>query len=141
MKPNSLHPAPVAGSRDSAGWPVAGLFLDALTQRDFATMSTCLDPEVRLRGLIPRGPIEAHQPDGVIGYFTRWFGGTDDFEIIDASIGQVRRKVYLRWKVRMQSPSGAARVAEQHVFADIGDRIAQLDLLCSGWQPVDGVQS
>ena len=136
MKPDSLQTANKAGSRDNVGWPVAGLLLDALAQRDFDALSSCLATDVHFRGLIPRGPFDVVGPDDATAYFRRWFGGGDDFEVVDASIGQVGGKLYLRWRVRMQSPTGAARIAEQHVFATVSDRIDALDLVCSGFQAV-----
>ena len=136
MNPTSLHPAAVADTHDSAGLPVAGLLLDALAHRDFAAMASCLDPDVRFRALVPRGPLGATGAAETMGYFQRWFGGDDDFEVVDASIGQVRSRLYLRWRVQMQSATdpSLARIAEQHVFASAGERIKSFVLLCSGFQ-------
>lgn len=51
---------------------VADLFLAALIQRDFATMTTYLAPEVTLRGLIPPGPFTAVGLDPAIERFRGW---------------------------------------------------------------------
>jgi hypothetical protein len=120
---------------DTTGqWTAAGQFLDGLAQRDFAALEQCLHPEVRFRALVPRGPFEVTGADNVLGYFRRWFGGDDEFEVVDASIGELGSRVYLRWRVAMRSagaPDG--RIVEQHAFASVGHHIEALDLLCSGF--------
>ncbi|MFE7722446.1 nuclear transport factor 2 family protein [Nocardia rhizosphaerihabitans] len=120
--------------------PVADLFLAALTRRDFAALTACLAPEVRLRGLIPPGPFDAVGPGPAVDRFRGWFGGPDDFTVLDAGSDHVGGKLALHWLVRMQPvhAPGAARVAEQRVFLTIEqDRITTIDLLCSGWQPAE----
>lgn len=118
------------------GWPVAGLFLEALANRDFAALSACLAPDVHFRGLIPPGPFDTEGADAAENRFRHWFGGDDAFEVLDATAGRLGEKLYLRWRIRMHpKDSGPARIAEQHVFASAGDRIDSLDLLCSGWNP------
>ena len=121
------------------GWPVAGLLLDALAHRDFATLVSCLAPDVRFRALVPPGPFELAGSAETARRFEKWFGGTDDFELVDRSIGQVRDRLYLRWRVQMRSARdpGDVRVAEQHVFATAADRITAMDLLCSGFRTGD----
>ncbi|WP_405485986.1 nuclear transport factor 2 family protein [Nocardia sp. NBC_00511] len=121
---------------DSA-WPAAATLLDSLVRRDFPTLATCLGTQVRFRALVPPGPFELTGPDAVAGQFEKWFGGPDEFEVVDAAIGQVGERVYLRWRVHM-NPAGTGetgRTAEQHVFATVTDRVDTLDLVCSGWQP------
>jgi hypothetical protein len=116
-------------------WSVAGQFVEALGRRDFEAMAGCLDCSVRLRGLTPPGPFEEVGTEDVMARFRRWFGGPDVFEVVDATVGEVGPKLYLRWRVTMTpaSPGAPTRVAEQHVFATIDRRIVGLDLLCSGF--------
>ncbi|KAA0024194.1 nuclear transport factor 2 family protein [Antrihabitans cavernicola] len=125
----------IATAGDTAAWPVAGLLINALAQRDFAALASCLDPEVRFRALIPPGPFELTGANDTTKRFQTWFGGDDGYEVLDAGIGQVGNRMYLRWRIRMMSADGAGRVVEQHVFATAGERIQALELLCSGFQP------
>lgn len=123
------------GAHESAQWPIAGLFLDSLGRRDFQSMASCLDRDVRFRALVPRGPFELTGSADVAERFERWFGGGDEFEVVDASIGQVGGCLYFRWRIRMSSESDphSARIVEQHAFARVGERIESIDLLCSGF--------
>ncbi len=117
-------------------WPLVGLLLDALTQRDFDEMQRLLVDDVRFRALTPSGPFEIHRADETAAKFRGWFGGEGEFDIVDASLGQVGTRPYARWRARISSPGhmGQSCIAEQHVFTTGTARIETLDLLCSGFQ-------
>lgn len=117
---------------------VAADLLAALGRRDFAGLADCFTDEVRFRALLPPGPIELTGSDEVADRFRLWFGQDDRFEMLDSDLAQVGAKIRLRWCVRVSTPGQPARLAEQTVFATVGERIETLDLLCSGWQVVDG---
>ncbi|MFE6921250.1 nuclear transport factor 2 family protein [Nocardia sp. NPDC057663] len=124
--------------RQTTGSPVADTFLAALIRRDFTAMTACLAPEVRLRGLIPPGAFDALGSGPTMDRFRGWFGGPDEFAVVDAGHERRGDKLALHWLVRMRPAHdpGAARIAEQRVFLTTErDRITTIDLLCSGWQP------
>ncbi len=106
-------------------------------------MAECLDADIKFRGLVPPGPFEVTGRAEVVARFRRWFGGPDSLEILDATIGDIGPKVYLRWRVAMTpaSDSEPSRLVEQHFFAIVDDRITSLDLLCSGFVPIDPLGS
>jgi hypothetical protein len=139
VKPNSHHTTTDVDTREDAGWTAAALFLDAFTRRDFAAVSASLDPDVCFRALVPPGPFTTVGAAGAASHLQRWFGGEDSFDVIDATIGQLGSRIYLRWRVRMRSAGNpnAARVVEQHAFATVAGHIQSLDLLCSGFHTED----
>jgi hypothetical protein len=114
---------------------VAGQFLDALLARDFRAVGSCLEPGVRMRALVPRGLLERDGPDAVAGQLRTWFATDERLEVIDATVGQIGPRVYLRWRLRLVSPEpdGQARELEQHAFVTVARRIAVMDLLCCGF--------
>src|SRR3954462_6924404 len=122
-------------NRDAVGWPVAGQLLDAFTRRDFSAMTACLAADVHFRALIPPGVIDVKGAEAAVANFQRWFGDHDQFDVIDASIGQVGSRLYLRWRVHTAADGdpGSLRVVEQHVFATAAEQIHVLDLMCSGF--------
>jgi hypothetical protein len=65
------------------------------------------------------------------------FGGEDTVDVIDAAIGQIGPRIYLRWQVRMGAGGDPSsfRLVEQHAFATARESIEALDLLCSGFTP------
>jgi len=118
-------------------WEIAGQFLGALARRDFPELESCLDTNIRFRALVPRGTLEADGAAQAIALFRRWFGEDDTFDVIDAAIGQIGPRIYLRWQLRMGTADDPSsfRLVEQHAFATSRERIEELSLLCSGFTP------
>jgi hypothetical protein len=129
MTGETTEPAPLLS--------VGGLLIETLARQDFAALTGCLDPGVRMRALLPRGPVEMAGPAEVTGWFRSLFGGPDDFELADGTVGEIGPRLYLRWRASLTpaGPSGHRRLVEQHVFATTGDggHISALDLLCPGF--------
>lgn len=122
-----------------ARWSVGGVFLEALATRDYERMATVLGATVRFRALLPPGPMEFDGPAGVTGAFRSWFGDAEDFEVVDATVGEVGGRLHLSWRIRVRpAPFGIGEswhVIEQQGYADAADSIEALDLLCSGFRP------
>ena len=116
---------------------VAAAFLEGLSAQDFARIAATLDDDAHLTALVPSGFKQWHGTEEIGATLRRWFGDVDDFDLVDAAVGEVGQRLHLRWRVRVR----AARlgvgwfVVEQQVYADTGSdgRIAQLFLLCSGF--------
>lgn len=115
--------------------PPARPLLAALTGRDFPALGDCLAPDVRFRATLPPRMLDLTGRDATLEHFRTWFGGDDALEVLDTAVGGIGPKVYLRWRLRLTAPDGAAREVEQHVFATGGERFEALDLLCSGFVP------
>ena len=132
---HALTRAPGAASEPAPRLSDGGLFIEALARRDFAALAGCLDPSARLRALLPRGPVEVAWCEEMAGWFRALFGGPGGLELVDLTVGQVGPRLYLRWRADLTPPgsSGPRRFVEQHAFADCGQRISRLDLLCSGF--------
>ena len=122
-----------------ARWSVGGVFLEALANRDFEQMATTLAPTVRFRAMLPPGPMDWEGPETVSGVIGSWFGDAEDFELIDATVGEVGGRLHLSWRLRLRpAPFGIGdgwHVIEQQAYADAGDTISAVDLLCSGFHP------
>lgn len=117
------------------GWPVIGQLIDALSRRDFTGLAACLHDDVRLRAVLPRAVLDLCSAGEVAARFEQWFGGTDGFEVVDASAGMIGPRQYLRWRIRMwpSERPDQSRLVEQHVFTCGADHVESLDLLCSGF--------
>jgi hypothetical protein len=118
---------------------LAGSFLEGLAAQDFGRIGKALTADVRLRALLPGGLREWTGPESIADAFAKWFGDTEDFELLEATVGEVGGRLHLRWRLRLQ----AGRLGpgwftvEQQAYADAADggRIARLDLLCTGYRP------
>ena len=128
-------------SLSTAGFSVADVFLAHLAAGDFARFATVFDADVSFSALLPDGLHEWTGPEGVTAAFVRWFGRVDEFEILEASIGQVGPRLQLNWRARVRGgPFGAERfVVEQHLYADRGPTglIQSMSMLCSGFAKED----
>jgi hypothetical protein len=122
----------------AARWSVGGVFLEALATRDYRLMATTLAPTVRLRAMLPRGPMNWEGPATVTEVFSSWFGTAEDFELVDAAVGEVGGRLHLSWRLRVRpAPFGIGpgwHVIEQQAYADTSVTISALDLLCSGFR-------
>ncbi len=121
----------------TARWSVGGVFLEALANRDYDRMASTLGPTVRFRAMLPPGPMDWAGPEEVTAAFRSWFGSADEFELVDATVGEVGGRLHLSWRLRVRpAPFDIGEgwhVIEQHAYADAGDTIDALDLLCSGF--------
>jgi len=122
-----------------ARWSVGGIFLETLANRDYARMADTLASGIRFRAMLPRGPMEWEGPEAVADMFRSWFGGADDFEVVDATVGEVGGRLHLSWRLRLRPApfeiGDGWHVIEQQAYAGAGESIETLDLLCSGFQP------
>ena len=129
------HGAATAAPRPA----LAAAFLQGLADQDFATLGGARAADARLRALVPRGLREWTGGEAVAGRFARWFGDTEDFELVEATVGEVGGRLHLHWRLRLRAERLGAGwfTVEQQAYADTDDsgRIARLDLLCTGYRP------
>lgn len=116
--------------------PITGELVRAMSCRDFTAFEACLADDAHLRALVPSGPFELDGAATITERFETWFGGADDFALLEATAGAVGAKRYLRWRIRLNPPGQpeSGRVAEQHLFLTGTASIESIDLLCSGFQ-------
>jgi hypothetical protein len=122
-----------------ARWSVGGAFLESLATRDYQQMAATLSANVRLRAILPAGAMDWNGADEVAAVFTSWFGEAEDFELIDATVGEVGGRLHLSWRLRVRpAPFGIGEgwhVIEQQAYADAAETIDSFDLLSSGFRP------
>lgn len=125
-----------------ARWSVGGVFLEAFANRNYVQLAATLSPDVRFRAMLPPGPMEWEGPTTVAEVFSSWFGDAQDFELVDAAVGEVGGRLHLSWRVRVRpAPFGIGdgwHIIEQQTYADASDTIRSLDLLCSGFHAEEG---
>ena len=132
------RPSAVQDGSATPSWSVGGLFLEALAARDFARMTACFTPVATMRALIPPGLRECEGAAQIVDSIRGWFGGAEEFEVLDGTVGEVGGRVHVSWRLRMHpTPWGddTWHVIEQQAYLRAGDRIEAIDLLCSGFQP------
>ncbi len=134
-------PAPdlVGPPSDGPRFAAAGTFLEGLAAQDFDRLATTLAPDVHLRALVPPGLREWTGAADVAGQFGHWFGDTEQFDLVDGSIGEVADRLHLRWRLRLRAErlgDGWFAVEQQaYIDTDPEGHIARIDLLCTGYRP------
>lgn len=117
---------------------LAGSFLEGLAAQDFTRLGGALAAEARLRALLPPGLHEWTGAEVIAGQFAVWFGDTEDFELLEATVGEVGGRLHLHWRLRLRAQRLGTGwfTVEQQAYADTdnGGRIARLDLLCTGYR-------
>ena len=125
-----------------AQFALAGSFLEGLVAQDFARLGGALTPDGRLRALLPGGLMEWAGAEVIAGRFAFWFGDTEDFELVEATLGEVGGRLQLCWRLRLRAERLGAGwfTVEQQAYGDAGEdgRIARLDLVCTGYRPEAG---
>jgi hypothetical protein len=120
----------------------ASAFLGSLAVQDFAQLGGTLAADARLRALLPSGPRDWAGAEVIASQFARWFGGTADFEFVEAAAGEIGDRLHLHWRLRLRAERLGVGwfIVEQHAYADTGDDglLARLDLLCTGYRPEGG---
>ena len=116
---------------------VARRFLDCLAVQDFEALAANFSDDVRLRALLPGDTKEWEGPERVAATFARWFGNTQEFELVETTVDERGPRVHMAWYARVRAErfgEGWFRV-EQHAYAEADDdsRIRHLWLTCSGY--------
>src|ERR1700728_4947607 len=81
----------------------AGSFLEGLSAQDFAQLGGALAAAARLRALLPVGLREWTGAEEIAGRFAGWFGDTQDFDLVEATVGEVGGRLHLHWRVRLRA--------------------------------------
>ena len=110
----------------------------ALAERDFPRLAETLTPDVRMRALLPPGPIELSGADAAASKFLSWFADAEEFELIRSGSDTVADRLHLFYRLRVKKPGDHRKIVEQHLLCAFDDgRITALDLVCSGFRADD----
>ena len=122
--------------RRSSATDRGATFVAALAERDYSRLAGTLAPDVRMRALIPPGPIEISGPEAASAKFSSWFGDVEDLELVSSGSDAVADRLHVYYRLRVRKPGDVWKLVEQHMLCAFdGDRIAALDLVCSGFRP------
>jgi hypothetical protein len=120
--------------RSSATDPSA-TFVAALARCDFERLGDSLSATVRMRALIPPGPVEVSGRNQAAARFASWFGGREALEVVESAGDAVGDRFHISYRLRVKDQGEPWKIVEQHVFCTMdGARINALDLVCSGFR-------
>ena len=123
-------------ARRSSASDLGAVLVAALTARDFGRLAGTLAPGVRMRALIPPGPVELSGAEPAASRFASWFGESDGLELVRSGSDEVGDRLHVFYRLRVKRPGDPWKVIEQHLFCALDEgRIIALDLVCSGFRP------
>jgi SnoaL-like domain len=123
-------------ARRSSATDLGAVLVAALTARDFGRFAGTLAPGVRMRALIPPGPVELSGAEPAAARFASWFGESEGLELVHAGSDEVGDRLHVFYRLRVKRPGDPWKLVEQHLFCALEEgRITALDLLCSGFRP------
>ena len=108
----------------------------AVAGRDREQLAAAFTDTVRLRALLPGGPVESHGRDAVLARFAGWFADFDTVELVDAAGEPVADRLLLHYRLTLGQGHTRWACTQTLIGKTVGDRLATLDLLCSGFRPI-----
>jgi hypothetical protein len=110
----------------------------ALAQRDFPRLADTLAPDVRMRAMLPPGPIELSGADAAAAKFSAWFADAEEFELVRSGSDAVADRLHVFYRLHVKKPGDLEKIVEQHLLCAFGDEgISAIDLVCTGFRPTE----
>jgi hypothetical protein len=117
--------------------PVAtGLAAD-VARRDPQRLAETLTETVRLRALLPGGPIEALGRDNVASLLCGLMGDFDTVDVVESAGETVADRLLVHYRLRLGRAAIRWVCTQTAVCRLVDGRLAVIDLLCSGFREVE----
>jgi hypothetical protein len=116
--------------------PLATAVAAAVADRDSSRLAAAVTDNVRLRALLPGGPIEEHGRVAVVARFGGWFAGLDAVGLVESAGQAVADRLLIHYRLDL-AHRGTRWACTQTSICKIDDgRLATIDLLCSGFREI-----
>lgn len=104
----------------------------ALVTRDAAGIDAAITETVRMRSLLPAGPVEDHGRDAVLARLDEWFADKDGIDIVEVRSEEIVDKLLVHYRMTITQGSYRWACTQTLVGKVDDDRLSVIDLLCSG---------
>ena len=116
--------------------PQAAAIAAAVAGRNSVQLAAAVTETVRLRALLPGGPIEEHGRDAVVARFGGWFADMDTVGLVESAGEAVSDRLLIHYRLDL-AQHGTRWACTQTSICKIDDgRLATIDLLCSGFREI-----
>jgi hypothetical protein len=116
--------------------PLATAIAAAVADRDSDQLSAAVTDTVRLRALLPGGPIEDHGRDAVIARFGGWFAAMDTVDLVESAGEAMADRLLIHYRLVLAQRSTRWACTQTSICKIIDGRLATIDLLCSGFREI-----
>jgi len=119
--------------------PLATTIAAAVADRDSTRLSAAVTGTVRLRALLPGGPIQALGRDSVVACFGGWFADFDTVELVESAGEAVADRLLIHYRLDVARSGNRWACTQTSVCKISGGQLATIDLLCSGFREIKAV--
>ena len=116
--------------------PQAAAIAAVVAGRDSDRLAAALTGTVRLRALLPGGPLEEHGRDAVVARFRRWFADMDTVEVVESAGQAVADRLLIHYRLGLTQRGTRWACTQTCVCKIVDGRLATIDLLCSGFREI-----
>jgi hypothetical protein len=116
--------------------PLATAIAAAVAGRDTAGLAAAVTGTVRLRALLPGGPIEEHGRDAVVARFGGWFADMDTVDLVESAGETVADRFLIHYRLGLARRGTRWACTQTSICKIIDGRVATIDLLCSGFREI-----
>ena len=118
--------------------PLAMAIAAAVAGRDSVRLAAAVTGTVRLRALLPGGPIQEHGRDAVVARFSGWFAGLDAVEVVESAGQEVADRLLIHYRLNLAQNGTRWACTQTSICKTVDGRLATIDLLCSGFREIRG---
>jgi hypothetical protein len=118
--------------------PQAHAFAAVLAGRDSARLAAAVTDTVRLRALLPGGPVEEHGREAVVARVGRWFDGMDSVYLVDSAGEVVADRLLVHYRLELARRDSRWACTQTSICKLVDGRLGTIDLLCSGFREIAG---
>ncbi len=116
--------------------PLAAAIAAAVAGRDSVQLAAAVTDTVRLRALLPGGPIEEHGRDAVVARFDGWFADMDAVDLVESAGQAVADRLLIHYRLDLAQRDTRWACTQTSICKIDDGRLATIDLLCSGFREI-----
>ena len=117
--------------------PVAAAVAAAVAHRDPRQLAPALTETVRLRALLPGGLIESHGRANVADCLPSLLADFDTVELLESAGEDVADRLLIHYRLGVSQGTTHWVCTQTAVCKVVDERLAVINLLCSGFREVD----
>jgi hypothetical protein len=114
---------------------IGARLVEAIAAQNTSAISTCFADDARFRALISPGLRERTGGADVAALIEGWFADSTELALVDSAASEVGDRVHVAYRFEGVE-EGEPYVVEQQLYGTVEHgKIADADLLCSGFRP------
>ena len=104
--------------------------------RNSTRLAAAVTDNVRLRAMLPGGPIEEHGRDAVVARFGKWFADMDTVDLVESAGEAVADRLLIHYRLDLAQRGTRWACTQTSICKIIDGRLATINLLCSGFREI-----